>query len=264
VPLRVEPLSAEATAKALGCCDLFLCLNRSSSPGLVRLLQLLEPRDSIGFFPEFHTRLPFLNDKHCIDQAFDVARCLDPDLRLSDFSYPPVLPPQSGALSDAIRSALPSGCRLLIVHADTKPEKTWPAASFARVLDVFLARHPEYFVIVVGTRDIGLKTGPHSRRIIPAIGLPLPTSMDLVGKADLFLGIDSSMLHAADLFRVPGVGLFGAGGNPREFGFRFAPHRHVVTGGAVDAITPDEVMEALEGVLAASAAEARHSGETRQ
>src|SRR5262245_53576483 len=46
VPLRVEPLSAAEIAEALGCCDLLLCLNRSSSPGLVRLLQLLEPRGS--------------------------------------------------------------------------------------------------------------------------------------------------------------------------------------------------------------------------
>jgi ADP-heptose:LPS heptosyltransferase len=221
-------------------------LNRSSSAALGRLLQLLEPCESIGFFAEFRTRLPFANDKHCVDQAFDVARYLDPDLRLSDFSYPPVLPPQSRALSRAIRSALPRACRVLAVHADTKPFKAWPAASFAELLDLFLERHRDFVVLVVGTRDVGLKTGRHARRIVSCTGLPLPTSMGLVGDADLFLGVDSSMLHAADLFRVPGVGLFGAQGNPHEFGFRFAPHRHVATSESIEAIRPEDVLQALE------------------
>jgi ADP-heptose:LPS heptosyltransferase len=260
VPFGHQPLSPEAVAAALECCDLFVCLNRSSSPALERLLQVLEPRDSIGFCTEFRTRLPFRNDKHSVDQAFDVARFLDPGLRLSDFSYPPVLPAESRTLSKSIRAALPQACRLLAVHADTKPDKTWPAASFAKLLDLFLARHRDFFVLVVGVRDVGLKTGCYARRIVSCIDLPFPTSMALVGDADLFVGVDSSMLHAADLFRVPGVGLFGGRGNPREFGFRFARHRHVVTGAAIERIEAEEVLDALEGVLAESPAGAAAYG----
>jgi len=38
--------------------------------------------------------------------------------------------------------------------------------------------------------------------------------------------IDSCTLHVADLFRVPGLGLFGPS-SCTEYGFRFAPHRHI-------------------------------------
>jgi ADP-heptose:LPS heptosyltransferase len=256
VPLPAELSSPEVIAAALGRCDLLLCLNRSSSPTVGRLLQILGARESIGFFPEFRTRLPFRNDKHSVDQAFDVARFLDRGLRLADFSGPPVLPAESRTLADSIRSALPRNARLLAVHADTKPDKTWAAASFARLLDLFLARHPDFFALVVGARDVGLKTGPHARRIVSCIGVPLGVSMGLVGAADLFLGVDSSMLHAADLFRVPGVGLFGPRGNPHEFGFRFAPHRHLVAPAAIDAIGVADVLDALEEMLAHAAADA--------
>src|SRR5262245_65836321 len=47
VPLGDGPLAPQRVAAALGCCDVFLCLNRSSSPGLERLLQVLEPRESL-------------------------------------------------------------------------------------------------------------------------------------------------------------------------------------------------------------------------
>jgi ADP-heptose:LPS heptosyltransferase len=73
--------------------------------------------------------------------------------------------------------------------------------------------------------------------------------MGLVGEADLFVGVDSCMLHVADLFRVPGVGLFGPT-RPRQWGFRFGLHRHVVTEGDMSEIREDEVLGALEAVLA--------------
>jgi ADP-heptose:LPS heptosyltransferase len=69
----------------------------------------------------------------------------------------------------------------------------------------------------------------------------------LVGTADLFVGIDSSMLHAADLARVPGVGLFGPT-RAAEWGFRFAPHRHVDRTTMAD-ITVDAVLDALEELV---------------
>jgi ADP-heptose:LPS heptosyltransferase len=78
-------------------------------------------------------------------------------------------------------------------------------------------------------------------------GLPLSYAMALVAASDLFLGVDSCMLHAADFHRVPGVGLFGPT-SPRRWGFRFGPHRHVAVAGAIDQIGTAEVLAALESL----------------
>jgi ADP-heptose:LPS heptosyltransferase len=69
-----------------------------------------------------------------------------------------------------------------------------------------------------------------------------------VQESDLFLGADSSMLHAADLFRVPGVGLFGPT-DPRRYGFRFARHRHIRNRRGMKFIQESAVLAALESLL---------------
>jgi ADP-heptose:LPS heptosyltransferase len=71
--------------------------------------------------------------------------------------------------------------------------------------------------------------------------------MGLVATADLFVGIDSSMLHAADLARVPGVGLFGPT-RAVEWGFRFAPHRHIDMSTMAD-ITVQSALDAMEELV---------------
>ncbi|WP_025736064.1 glycosyltransferase family 9 protein [Mycobacterium genavense] len=70
--------------------------------------------------------------------------------------------------------------------------------------------------------------------------------MSMVANADLFLGIDSCMLHAADLARVPGVGLFGPT-RSATWGFRFGPHRHIDQRKMAD-ISVDAVLDALEAI----------------
>jgi ADP-heptose:LPS heptosyltransferase len=89
-----------------------------------------------------------------------------------------------------------------------------------------------------------LNTGCERDRVIPCLGLPLDLTMGLVANADLFVGIDSCMLHAADLARVPGVGLFGLT-RSAAWGFRFGPHRHLDRGTMMD-ITVEEVLDAME------------------
>ncbi len=61
------------------------------------------------------------------------------------------------------------------------------------------------------------------------------------------MGIDSCMLHAADLARVPGVGLYSPT-QPAIWGFRFAPHRHVY-GGTMADISVDDVFSAMESLV---------------
>lgn len=242
---------ADELSKRLMGCDLLLSLNSTwHSPDVDRLLALLSPAASVGFFPGFTVTLPRAADKHSADLVFDVPQRLKPSLRLEDFAAPPAFPSQAHQLARKMKGLLPAGARMLLVHADTKPEKMWPAERFVAVLDDFLERHRDFITVVVGAKRLPLDAGRHGKRVFMCCELPLPVSLALIGEADLFLGVDSCMLHAADLFRVPGVGLFGPT-KCAEWGFRIGPHRHVSgDGGNMDRIRVDDVLDALESLLA--------------
>lgn len=242
---------ADELSKRLMGCDLLLSFNSTwHSPDVDRLLSLLSPDASIGFFPDFQVVLPRVPDKHSADLVFDVPRHLKPLLRLEDFAAPPVFPSKAHQLARQMRALVPAGARVLIVHADTKPEKMWPAERLRAALDEFLERHPDFITFVVGSNRLPLDTGRHGKRVFLCYDLPLPVSLALVGEADLFLGVDSCMLHAADLFRVPGVGLFGPT-SCDEWGFRIGPHSHLCGDGKrIEHIGVPAVLDALESLLA--------------
>jgi ADP-heptose:LPS heptosyltransferase len=237
----------ERVAHDLAGCDLFLSLNMWHSPSVQSLLMRLSPLHSVGFFPDFKLALPRYSSKHSADLMFDVPLRLADSLRLEDFAAPPTFAPKFRHLAQGLRSLVPSS-RVMVVHADTKPEKMWPAEHFVTVLDEFLERHLDFVVFVVGTRDLRLEAGRYGNRVLPSYGMPLPIALCLVGEADLFMGVDSCMLHAADLFRVPGVGLFGPT-RCAEWGFRLGPHRHVCGDGTMSDISVPAVLNALESLL---------------
>lgn len=246
---------AVGLSKRLAGCDLLMSFNTTwHSPDVTLLLELLSPAESVGFFPDFRVVLPRDSDKHSADLAFDVPRRLSPILRLEDFAAPPVFPAKAHQLARQIRAFVPAGARMLVVHADTKPEKMWPAGRFVAVLDEFLGRHPEFIAFVVGSGGLPLDAGRHGKRVMLCYDLPLAVSLALTGEADLFLGIDSCMLHVADFFRVPGVGIFGPT-SCAEWGFRVGPHRHVCgDGGRVEHVRTHDVLDAMESILAEAGA----------
>jgi ADP-heptose:LPS heptosyltransferase len=57
------------------------------------------------------------------------------------------------------------------------------------------------------------------------------------------------MLHVADFFRVPSVGLFGPASDRIGFGFRLGPHRVVSASSSMEAIDVGDVMDALSDLL---------------
>jgi ADP-heptose:LPS heptosyltransferase len=245
----LRSFDARSLAAAIGDCDLLLSPILWHSQYVDELLDLLRPRHSVGFFRSFHLALPRSIEQHAFELAFKVPQALARELTLDEFSQPPSLSPEAWSASGRIRDAIPSSLRTLVVHADTSREKMWPAESFVRVLDLFLDRHPEFMVLVVGQSGLPLDQGRHGERVILACDLPLATTFGLIAGASLFLGIDSCMLHAADLFRVPGVGLFGPTRSV-EFGFRFAPHRHISGNGTMQQIDVDVVAQNFEELLA--------------
>jgi ADP-heptose:LPS heptosyltransferase len=232
---------AVEAAHAVGECDLLLSLNPWHSPDVDVLMAELNPQQSVGFFDGFQTRLPLDFTKHSVDLAFDVARLL---LRAGsgpeDYSDPIPLARGDLELGRRIKEKI-AGQRLLLVHNESKMEKRWSESRMAEVLERFLEDRPEYMAIVLGEQRSFVKQGCW----IEAIGVPLRSALGLMAQADLFLGVDSMWLHAADLWRVPGVGIFGPT-SWREFGFRFCSDgRHLQGVGTTDEISVDAVLAHL-------------------
>lgn len=245
-------LDYEALVSEIGTVDLFFNAVPWDMPsnGLARFLwRRLTPTWSIGFPTDDDYDIIVPRDPaHSADLTFKLARLFDPALRIESYAQPVPLPPDVELEARSIRATLPAGVKVLVVHADTRwEEKRWSATRFMDVLDRFLARHRDFVAWVVGMGHEELNVGREGDRVFAYLGLPLDLAMGLVASADLFLGIDSSMLHAADLARVPGVGLF-APTQAALWGFRFAPHRHV-EGSTMADITVDEVLGALEDLV---------------
>lgn len=237
------------TAAAVGACDLFVSLVPWHSRSIQDLLEYLRPSHSLGFSDAFSITAPVDFTKHAADLAFDIPQTLRKDLSFDDFAYPPCLPEDAQSKAESIRAEIGSSFRILVVHADTGPNKMWDADRWVKVLDAFLAAHSDFVVLLVGRAPQPLDTGQLGHRVIPCYGLPLAILLALVARADLFVGVDSSMLHAADFFRVPSVGLFGES-NPVEFGFRLCPHRLVRKDRSMASIQVHDVLDALESLWA--------------
>jgi ADP-heptose:LPS heptosyltransferase len=242
--VRTKPLPVERLAATLPPCDVLVSLEMWNRPAARELAERLAPRTTVGLFDWCDRHVPFDSTKHSADLAFDIARAVDPGARFDHYARA-FAPLRAGRRMAAdIAALVPPGVRLLAVHTDTKPEKQWPARSFVRALQRFLATAPEYLAVVVGYgHELAVEEPPLGERLIDACGLPLDRTLPLVGACDLFLGIDSSMLHAADFQGVPGVGVFGPTA-PREWGFRIAAHEHF-HGDPIETVEPEAVADAL-------------------
>jgi ADP-heptose:LPS heptosyltransferase len=245
---RQKLFNATRVARQIGKCDLFLSLNPWRSVSLDRLVTLLSPAPSVGFSPAFQVALAASSEQHAADSAFAVPAYLDPSLRLDDFALPPPLPARAHLrIRQFLKSAAP-GKRILAVHKETQAEKTWPRDRLSKLAIAFLKRHPDFAIFILDFQKPRLITGEFRNRVVHSPGLPLQFAFALLGESDLFLGVDSSMLHAADLFRIPGLGLFGPT-EPRQRGFRFSRHRHICDPRGLKYIRDPRVLEALESLL---------------
>jgi ADP-heptose:LPS heptosyltransferase len=226
-------------------CDLFISMVPWISDSL---RAAIGQRISVGFFRDYSIHVPLNFGKHSVDLAFDLARVLDPDTNIEDYTAPPRFRTRALAWVDEVKSFLPVGSRILAVHPDSSSDKMWNIDKLRMALKAFLRARDDFFVFVVGYDPPTLDLGSYSDRIIPSQRLGFALSSCLVARSDLFLGIDSCYLHVADFARVPGVGLFGPT-SAKEFGFRLGPNVTIQAKAALDEISTETVVKALEHLV---------------
>jgi ADP-heptose:LPS heptosyltransferase len=220
--------SAASAANAASRCDLFLSLNNWRPRTQQAIARHFHRQWRVGFDEGCGTRLPNILAEHVIDRAFRVPQAFNPGLKVDDFAAPPIVPERDLRRAAAvIKETFATQRPLLVIHPETMPEKRIALRCWAGALDLFRQQKRHWKILILSQHrhewDLGNSTGEMAVRS----GLPLGSALALVGAANLFAGVDSSLLHAADLYRVAGVGLFGPT-EPGRWGFRFAPHHHFV------------------------------------
>jgi ADP-heptose:LPS heptosyltransferase len=142
-----------------------------------------------------------------------------PDADIDSFSQPPIFQKYSFDKATSIIDIVPTQYKILTIHADTLPEKMWPKENFISFINNFLKVNENYVIFIIGLKDIGLMENEFQSRVVSCIGLSLDVSIAIVSQSYMFVGVDSCMLHVADVFKIPSVAIF-VSTNEKEFGFR--------------------------------------------
>jgi hypothetical protein len=209
-------------------CDLFISLTPWYTSEIKYLINQLNPITCIGPRADlFNIDLNYdLNN--FFDIAFSSAHLFEPNLILEDFSQPPaIFELENINIVNNLKKSLDGNTRLLIVHADTKKRKMIDSSTLLKAIDKFLETNEEYLVIVVGLNNqLQIDSALNRDRIYNLCGLSLDLTFGIIGISDIFIGIDSCMLHVADLYRIPCVGIFGPT-DPQKWGLRFTVHEYL-------------------------------------
>ncbi|MBJ80700.1 MAG: hypothetical protein CMH60_05215 [Myxococcales bacterium] len=232
----------DKVATAIGPCDTIIHLGQWLSDSLWDVICATNPRRSVGLEPAFSDYVKVPNDVHMFERIFALAQHLGPDLIFDDFCAPPMFStPAENLAQRLIEETINKYEKVLFVHPETHSSKRWSAEYFDAVLSAFLECCPEYRVVVCTRDAYALRGHPRVHHLHPH----LEVAMSLVGLADCFLGVDSCFLHAADLYRIPGVALFGST-RSAHWGFRLAqPSVNIDGDGDMSNIKPEEVLSAL-------------------
>ncbi len=248
-PSAARSFAASDVADRLGPVSCLISLVPWHSPSLTELARLLRPAWSIGLHPEFDFHVRCHPGDHAADRPFNVVKKFAPDVELADFAGPIALPPESLAAADDVRRAVGSGRRLLVVHEETATEdKRWLGSRMQETLRVLTHDDRDLFAIVVSRGRPSFDVAALGDCAIAITSIALPFFLALIGRADVFIGVDSLGLHAADLWGVPGIGLFGST-RPEEWGFRFTGNGvHVDGRGSMGNIEVEDVVDAFQSL----------------
>ena len=99
------------------------------------------------------------------------------------------------------------------VSFPTKPQRDWPVESFAALLRSLAAGYPRASFVILGDQAAlaaagRLRAAVGERVIVAAGRFPLRQSAALIGRLDLYIGVDTGPTHIAGALGTPMVALY--------------------------------------------------------
>ena len=128
------------------------------------------------------------------------------------------------------KCGLMDGALVLIHPGPSYPVKHWPRESWNALVEEF-HRHGVRSIAQLGARAGSYANTQQFQPITGVVSLvqqlSLPETVALIAQADLFVGLDSGLLHVAASVRTPAVGLWGP--TSHQFLYAESESRHAVT-----------------------------------
>ena len=227
--------------------DIVISLITCESQSLNKLLKLWNPAFSCGFIGQYSFALKNYKTMNMFMAYFELVKLIGFSAVITDFSCPVQVPQH--AIDTAklfLESLISPGDKMLSLHMETKQNKMWNNNYLQPLLNQFLLEFPNYKVIIVGLHEMQL-TNDEQQRVVSFFGFDLAIVSAIVSCSDVFLGVDSCMLHLADLARIPSIGLFGPTSCQR-FGFYFTHHIHIASLNQVMDMPVVEVVRSLRAL----------------
>jgi Glycosyltransferase family 9 (heptosyltransferase) len=229
--------------------DLFISLVPWMNDSLHAVLQKHTGLVSIGFHQAFTHAIKLDYTKHSSELYFDTVRICASGGSVQSFAEAPNFPEYATRCAADIIDLLPEGCQLMVVHFETLVEKMWPAENVSTFIETWLQTHPYFYVFCVGSQIPFRQDAVGHERFLQVPRTHFLTAAALVARALIFLGVDSSFLHVADLCNIPSVGLFGPTAR-HEFGLRFCRHINLKSqSGHMSELTVEQVVASIEDLL---------------
>jgi ADP-heptose:LPS heptosyltransferase len=93
--------------------------------------------------------------------------------------------------------------------------KSWPVTRYAQLANMLIDRYSASIIVLGSARDRALweeacPLGPKQGVTNLCGEISFPKSAAIIKQSDLFIGNDSSLLHLAESFGIPAIGIFGS------------------------------------------------------
>lgn len=170
----------------------------------------LKDKIVFGYFSEYCTNLIEYDHRNMIDQYFSVVMFFNKAIDVNRYSYPLVLPDSSKVNASALYSAFSPGTLLIGIHTHTREEKMVSADYFVEVIKIVKEIYPQSILIVVDPVDTELSVMLDKNTFVNLQGLDISIVMQFFQYISLLICIDSCILHAADLIKLPIISFFPA------------------------------------------------------
>ena len=115
-----------------------------------------------------------------------------------------------------------AGPKIILHLGPSWPVREWPRENWLALVRELQGQGLTSLIQIGSSKHVELGTGADNSLpdVLSLVNqLTLEESLAVISLSDLFIGIDSGLLHAAAALRIPGVGIFG----PTSPQFRFAP-----------------------------------------
>ncbi|WP_331351888.1 hypothetical protein [Cellvibrio sp. UBA7671] len=158
---------------------------------------------------------------HAFENYFKVVNQIFETESIENYVAPVMLPSEAIGFAKSIKERLGTKIKLLGIHSYSRPDKTMTSCAFPTEINKFLVKNPDWVIVNLDPIKGTILDAVSREKVLRLYGRPLSYYLAMVNVCDAFIGVDSCFLHAADLARIPSVGLFSPT-SPKIWGLKFS------------------------------------------